>query len=43
VGEYALAHGDAARAAPLMRDAAATCPVGFLERAAALGEVKRLP
>jgi lipoprotein NlpI len=43
VGEYALARNDRATAAPLMREAAASCPVGFLERAGALGELKRLP
>jgi tetratricopeptide (TPR) repeat protein len=43
LGEYALAKDDRAAAAPLMREAAATCPVGFLERAGALGELKRLP
>jgi lipoprotein NlpI len=42
VGEYALAKNDRATAAPLMREAATTCPVGFLERAGALGELKRL-
>jgi lipoprotein NlpI len=42
VGEYALAKNDRAAAAPLMREAAASCPVGFLERAGALGELKRL-
>jgi tetratricopeptide (TPR) repeat protein len=43
LGEYALAQDDRAAAAPLMREAAATCPVGFLERAGALGELQRLP
>lgn len=42
VGEHALAIGDQAGAAPLVREAAASCPVGFLERAAAIGELKRL-
>jgi lipoprotein NlpI len=42
VGEHALAQGDPAGAA-LVREAAASCPVGFLERAAALGELARLP
>jgi tetratricopeptide (TPR) repeat protein len=42
VGEYALARNDGAAAAPLMREAATSCPVGFLERAGALGELKRL-
>jgi tetratricopeptide (TPR) repeat protein len=42
VGEYALAKNDRAAAAPLMREAAASCPVGFLERAGALGELERL-
>jgi lipoprotein NlpI len=42
VGEYALAHNDRATAASLIREAAETCPVGFLERAAAIGELKRL-
>jgi tetratricopeptide (TPR) repeat protein len=42
VGEYALATNDPAAAAPLLREAVASCPVGFLERAAALGELKRL-
>jgi tetratricopeptide (TPR) repeat protein len=42
VGEYALAKNDRAAATPLMREAAASCPVGFLERAAAIGELKRL-
>jgi lipoprotein NlpI len=43
VGEYALAKGDPAAAAPLLREAAASCPVGFLERAGAIGELQRLP
>jgi len=42
VGEYALAKNDGAAAAPLMREAAASCPVGALERAGAIGELKRL-
>jgi len=42
VGEYALANSDSAAAAPLMREAVASCPVGFLERAGAVGELKRL-
>ena len=42
VGEYALAQNDPAAAAPLLREAAASCPVGFLERAGAIGELKRL-
>jgi lipoprotein NlpI len=42
VGEYALATNDPVAAAPLLREAAASCPVGFLERAGALGELKRL-
>jgi tetratricopeptide (TPR) repeat protein len=41
VGEYALAKGDPAAA--LLREAAASCPVGLLERAAAIGEAQRLP
>jgi tetratricopeptide (TPR) repeat protein len=43
VGEYALAKSDPAAAAPLLREAAASCPVGLLERAAAIGEAQRLP
>jgi lipoprotein NlpI len=43
VGEYALANNDPAAAAPLLREAATSCPVGFLERAGAIGELKRLP
>jgi tetratricopeptide (TPR) repeat protein len=43
VGEYALARNDPASAAPLLREAVAICPVGFLERAGAIGELKRLP
>jgi tetratricopeptide (TPR) repeat protein len=43
VGEYALAKNEPTAAAPLMREAAAACPIGFLERAGALGELKRLP
>jgi lipoprotein NlpI len=42
VGEYALAKNDPAAAAPLLREAVASCPVGFLERAGAIGELKRL-
>jgi len=42
VGEYALAQNDPATATPLLREAAASCPPGFLERAGALGELKRL-
>jgi hypothetical protein len=42
VGEYALAKGDRPGAMPLLREAASACPVGFLERAAAIGELKRL-
>jgi lipoprotein NlpI len=42
VGEYALAQGDHAAAGPLLREAAASCPIGFLERAAAIGELGRL-
>jgi tetratricopeptide (TPR) repeat protein len=42
VGEYALANNDPAAAAPLLREAVASCPVGFLERAGAMGELKRL-
>jgi lipoprotein NlpI len=42
VGEYALAKNDRAAAAALMREAAETCPVGFLERAGAIGELRRL-
>jgi hypothetical protein len=42
VGEYALAQSDPAAATPLMREAAASCPPGFLERAGALGELQRL-
>jgi tetratricopeptide (TPR) repeat protein len=42
VGEYALTKDDRATAAPLLREAAASCPVGFLERVGAMGELKRL-
>jgi lipoprotein NlpI len=42
VGEYALTHDDRGGATVLIREAAETCPVGFLERAAAIGELKRL-
>jgi tetratricopeptide (TPR) repeat protein len=42
VGEYALARNDPAAATPLLREAAANCQVGFLERAGAIGELKRL-
>ncbi len=42
VGEYALAKNDRGAAAPLMREAVASCPVGTLERAGAIGELKRL-
>jgi hypothetical protein len=42
VGEFALAKNDPVAAAPLLREAVASCPVGFLERAGALGELKRL-
>ena len=42
VGEYALARNDRAAATALMREAATICPVGFLERVGALGELKRL-
>jgi lipoprotein NlpI len=42
VGEYALARNEAAAAGPLLREAAASCAVGFLERAGALGELQRL-
>ena len=42
VGEHALATGDQAGAASLVREAATSCPVGFLERAAAIGELTRL-
>ena len=42
VGEYALVKNDSAAATPLLREAAASCPVGSLERAGALGELKRL-
>jgi lipoprotein NlpI/energy-coupling factor transporter ATP-binding protein EcfA2 len=42
-GEYLLSHGDAARGAELIREAAARCPAGYLEYRAALAEVKRLP
>jgi hypothetical protein len=41
VGEYALARNEPAAAAPLLREAAASCPVGFLERVGALGELQR--
>jgi hypothetical protein len=43
VGEHALARNDPVAAAPLLREAVAACPVGFLERAGAIGELKRLP
>jgi tetratricopeptide (TPR) repeat protein len=42
VAEYALAKNDPAAAAPLLREAVASCPVGLLERAGAIGELKRL-
>jgi lipoprotein NlpI len=42
VGEYALTRNEPAAAMPLMREAAASCPVGLLERAGAIGELKRL-
>jgi hypothetical protein len=38
----ALTKDDRATAAPLLREAAASCPVGFLERVGAMGELKRL-
>ena len=42
VAEYALAKNDPATAAPLLREAVTSCPVGLLERAGAIGELKRL-
>jgi tetratricopeptide (TPR) repeat protein len=42
VAEFALATNDPATAAPLLREAVASCPVGLLERAGAIGELKRL-
>jgi tetratricopeptide (TPR) repeat protein len=42
VGEFALTRSEPAAAAPLLREAVAACPVGFLERAGALGELQRL-
>jgi len=42
LGEHALTRNDRAGAATLIREAAENCPVGFLERAAAIGELKRL-
>jgi lipoprotein NlpI len=42
LGEHALASNDRAAAVSLMREAAEGCPLGFLERVAALGELRRL-
>ena len=42
VGEHALTRNDRSGAAALIREAAENCPIGFLERAAAIGELKRL-
>jgi lipoprotein NlpI len=39
-GEWRLLHGDAASGRPLIEKAAQSCPIGFIERAAAIAETK---
>ncbi len=43
LGEFALLNGKRDEAAPLLREAADKCPVGFTERYAARGELGRSP
>jgi tetratricopeptide (TPR) repeat protein len=42
LGEYLLEHNDRGAATTAMREAAQTCPVGFLERIGAIGELRSL-
>ena len=39
-GEWRLLHGDAAAGKPMIEDAAQICPIGFIERGAAIAEAK---